>query len=438
MIRFAIKTVFVLSVLAVSIPFFAGGSLCGYALLGFELGLDQRDFRIYNNFRDGLANDNMTPDSDFGGAHGAVLAIWKGVAEWGSGRMGDSPWGNGGANFDAVYVGEADKAGGYYDNIISSKHTNGGNTIAVTTSSANGWRIRFFEYPYVWNDGPESTPDLPDWMDLQGIAAHEFGHALGLDHTSDPAATMFAYLPGAGNWLRTIETDDVNGLHAIYGAASPVKPVIRNHSGGTQVGETLTLRGVNFSAANNEVWFTGAGANGEPVKVTGLASSGGGTQIDVVVPAGARNGNVAVKVDATGHDALSNCYPIEVDDGASGVPVPDLKINGGDAPLTVTPTDVVTVKASLHPNAEAGVVKECWIYVDYTVGLFSTKRYWRYPGSWSATPSPAYTGPLTEIVNHHIVSAKLPAGTWTFYFGVDEVDGYPSGTRLDVIEVISQ
>ena len=80
-------------VLAALLLFLANGMLLGYKLLGHDLDLDVRDVRIWNNFTDSQANDNTTPDPDFGGHHGAILALWKGAIEWGSEPMGGSTWG---------------------------------------------------------------------------------------------------------------------------------------------------------------------------------------------------------------------------------------------------------------------------------------------------------------------------------------------------------
>ena len=56
----------------------------GFSLIGDELTLGQRDFRIFDNFADPEANDNTTPDANFPGSSGAVMAIWKACVEWGS------------------------------------------------------------------------------------------------------------------------------------------------------------------------------------------------------------------------------------------------------------------------------------------------------------------------------------------------------------------
>ena len=41
------------------------------------LGVDQRDFRLFNNFQDASANNNVTPHPQFPGYVGADMAVWK-------------------------------------------------------------------------------------------------------------------------------------------------------------------------------------------------------------------------------------------------------------------------------------------------------------------------------------------------------------------------
>jgi hypothetical protein len=54
--------------------------------------------------------------------------------------------------------------------------------------------------------------------DLFTVAAHEFGHALGLLHSSTPQAIMY----GAYNMRKTaLTSDDVAGIQSIYGARQP-------------------------------------------------------------------------------------------------------------------------------------------------------------------------------------------------------------------------
>jgi hypothetical protein len=53
-------------------------------------------------------------------------------------------------------------------------------------------------------------------IDLRGVLVHELGHALGLGHSTDPRATMFA--TGSGLRWRSLEKDDVDGVCALYPA----------------------------------------------------------------------------------------------------------------------------------------------------------------------------------------------------------------------------
>ena len=54
--------------------------------------------------------------------------------------------------------------------------------------------------------------------DLQAIITHEAGHFIGLAHTNDPSAVMFAsYAPGTTG-QRTLHPDDVEAICAVYPA----------------------------------------------------------------------------------------------------------------------------------------------------------------------------------------------------------------------------
>ncbi len=52
--------------------------------------------------------------------------------------------------------------------------------------------------------------------DLDSIATHEAGHFLGLSHTCDQSATMYASYKVGEIGLRTLESDDVAGICALF------------------------------------------------------------------------------------------------------------------------------------------------------------------------------------------------------------------------------
>ena len=57
----------------------------------------------------------------------------------------------------------------------------------------------------------------PSGIDLVTVAGHEIGHALGLAHSNVNGALMFAFYGGAH---RKLESDDIAGIQAIYGAVN--------------------------------------------------------------------------------------------------------------------------------------------------------------------------------------------------------------------------
>ena len=73
-------------------------------------------------------------------------------------------------------------------------------------------------------DYPWTTTGESDLYDLQNSLTHEFGHGLGLDHSADGSATMFASTHKGETDKRTLEIDDEQGARYLYGEAGWVEP----------------------------------------------------------------------------------------------------------------------------------------------------------------------------------------------------------------------
>jgi hypothetical protein len=318
---------------------FSGLALGGAALLlapaessyafvknGSTLGLGQRDVRVFDNFADAQSNNNTVAQPNFPSKTGVEMASWKGAVEWGSKAHGNGEGdptqailGDGGANFDFAWMGNANAAGTVDDNIIMASSCPVGVISNTFLPSTNGWRIVLCDPGRIWEDDPGATVGATEF-DIQSAVAHELGHALGLGHSADPTATMDATIVAGTVDKRSIEADDIAGIQCIYGVASATKPMITkvtavNGPGGI----TVTVTGMNFDPlAKNDLWFTprlptSPGADPR-VRVLNLASSGGGTKIVALMPANtpAGNGDILVKISGQTSDKVSNAAPIKL------------------------------------------------------------------------------------------------------------------------------
>ena len=75
------------------------------------------------------------------------------------------------------------------------------------------------------------THNSPQGTNLLWTATHEFGHVLGLDHSSDRDAIMFPYYPNFYHPNLSLEPDDIAGIQSLYGKKSSAvsKQTVRNN-----------------------------------------------------------------------------------------------------------------------------------------------------------------------------------------------------------------
>ena len=296
----------------------------------------QRDWRVFNNFEDAEANDNDVMDPNFPGWLGADQAIWKGAVEWGSEAHGDGSGdptqfqlGDGGANMDFVFAGRCINVGNQNTNIMTGTPSCGGGLFAYTiVPNSDGWKTKICE-EWIWSDGPGAPP--AGQIDLQGVACHEFGHALGLGHSSVSGATMVGTSTN-GLTYRSIEADDIAGVQCRYNVKNVAKVRVTGVS--VDLGTSMvTVTGQNFTATGNEVWLTNINAttpNEDPkVIFSGLNSTGGGTQIVFAIPPDAADGALHILADDVGGKSLSNSWPISLGNAPGGGPLDLLTINPG-------------------------------------------------------------------------------------------------------------
>jgi hypothetical protein len=348
--------------------------LAAYSVEGGALRLSFRGVRVFDNFTNPEANDNTTPDPNFPGALGATLAIWKATVEWGSELHGDGygdptqpgGLGSGGANFDPSWQGAASDPGRTNDNTISAISGASVGVLAFTELPIeDGWRIRFYQDAAVWEDGPGDFGFIPGHLDIQGVAAHEFGHALGLYHSNDIDATMLGTAVGSMVQARSIETDDIAGIQSIYGPKSPSKPHVATYA---LANHTITISGASFSPSGNEVWFTNAfaPAHGEPLKIGPLDSRNGGTVIVLGLPPTAARGDLLVKSAGDGFASLSNAYPFD----PAANPCPSPTVYGTPKTTSIGSSPSLFVSGSTHAITNDFVISSAGGIPNATCVLF--------------------------------------------------------------------
>lgn len=107
----------------------------------------------------------------------------------------------------------------------------GSNTIAVATSWYRGSTRTeadvIFNTNYSWNSYRGTTRRASSGGNLQDIrrtALHEFGHVMGLDHPDEAGQSVSAIMNSIISNTETLQTDDINGVRAIYPSATSTAP----------------------------------------------------------------------------------------------------------------------------------------------------------------------------------------------------------------------
>jgi hypothetical protein len=112
----------------------------------------------------------------------------------------------------------------------------------------------------------------------------------------------------------------------------------------------------------------------------------------------------------------------------SPVPVPDIKANGSDGPLTITQLENLSVTVALDAGYSLGDNADWWCVADTPFGWF----HYELVGGWEAGLSVSHQGPLLDLFPPFEVlnMSGLPVGDYEIYFGVDDnMNGKLDGTQ---------
>jgi matrixin len=136
-------------------------------------------------------------------------------------RAGGDVWATqSSASISLSYTGRSAQTTTGYDglNLLVFRNASSGSAIATTYYWSSGGRlldadIVFWDAAFRFFSG---STGCSGGFYIEDIAAHEFGHALGLGHSSITGATMYPSVSSCNAGNRTLATDDIAGIRFLY------------------------------------------------------------------------------------------------------------------------------------------------------------------------------------------------------------------------------
>lgn len=162
-----------------------------------------------------------------------------------------------------------------------------------------------------------------------------------------------------------------------------------------------------------------------------------GTAVDDINQTGEdMHGAGAVRFDAKTEGApleerIFNCVRC-VRGGLVESPVPDIKANGLDGPITVSTSDPISLTIELDRGAFGLVNADWWIVARTPFGIYSYVE----PTGWTPGIERASAEPIVNLPAYEFFNDVGRAGKYTIYFALDgNVDGTLDGTWFDAVAV---
>ena len=182
----------------------------------------------------------------------------------------------------------------------------------------------------------------------------------------------------------------------------------------------VSCNGYNNSYHNLSGTWTNSGANidADPLFVNPAAHDYHLSANSPCIDKGTADAPELPDTDFEGDPRVVGAAPDIGADEVIAIPVPDIKVNNSDGPITLYQNDTLTITVSLNNN---GITDNAdwWLAADTPFGLY----FFTFDG-WTDAWVPGYQGPLFYLDSFEVLNmpvSGLPAGTYTLYFGVDTV-----------------
>jgi len=294
---------------------------------------------------------------------------------------------------------------------------------------------------------------LDDGLDLLGD--YKIVQALGED-TFGASSTGQTFTPGVGidpdpGPVSTVDLLQISFYKGNYGASDPSATTWLNlydgnpHDGGVLVGSSTNSIDTSVEIAPSAplTWqFDELTLDNTTEYWSIMESTDTGGALDVGVSLETHDRNLHdVYTGGTGLIADQARHPDSVDAKfriwfESSFPIPDIKANGEDGPVTIYQGTPLPIEISLNPKREEGSEADWWLLADSPLGWY---YYDRETFGWIPGSRVGYQAPLSVIDPITVCSGTtLPHGSYTFQFGVDtEMNGIfdPDAAYIDSVQV---
>jgi hypothetical protein len=144
-------------------------------------------------------------------------------------RAGADAWPRqSGASFAFAFAGYSSQTTNTNDgiNLIMFRNAASGSAIATTYTWFSGTRMLEADMVF-WDGGFQfftGSSGCSGGFYIEDVATHEFGHALGLGHSTVGSATMYPSISTCSQQSRSLDPDDIAAVLALYPASLPTAP----------------------------------------------------------------------------------------------------------------------------------------------------------------------------------------------------------------------
>lgn len=144
-------------------------------------------------------------------------------------RVGADAWRlQSGASFAFTFAGFSTQTTNSNDgvNVVMFRNASSGSALATTYTWFSGTRMIDADIVF-WDAGFQfvtGTSGCSGAFFIEDIATHEFGHALGLGHSTVVSATMYPSISTCSQQSRTLDPDDIAAVLSLYPPTVPPTP----------------------------------------------------------------------------------------------------------------------------------------------------------------------------------------------------------------------